>query len=66
MERENPCRRCEERRAGCHAECSKYLEWSEWTSRKKAEYKEKNTNVKADSVLFKGIARQKKRRRNLK
>lgn len=39
--KKTPCKGCEERHPGCHADCEGYLAW-------KAEYQEKQETIKAN------------------
>ena len=30
-----PCRDCQDRKLGCHSECDKYKDWSEWNQQQR-------------------------------
>lgn len=44
MVRQNPCRDCENRSAGCHATCEHYITW-------KQEYNELQAKIRAEKEL---------------
>lgn len=57
-----PCYGCTERRAGCHARCERYAEFSEECRRINDERRRINLSDSED-IIIKGVMRQRKRQR---
>lgn len=43
-----PCKGCEERHSGCHAECESYIDW-------KKEHEEENEKIRADGEAWRAF-----------
>ena len=58
-----PCKGCTDRKIGCHAECSKYIEWkAEWDRRKNMIDNAKAFEREIGEIKVAGMKRMQKRR----
>lgn len=63
MGKQNPCRDCEERYAGCHATCEKYITWKKEYDALQAKVRaEKELMWTADEAREAGFRRRKKQK----
>ena len=59
-----PCKGCTERKIGCHAECSKYIEWkTEWDRRRNSIHEAKTFEREVGEIKVAGLKRMQKGRR---
>lgn len=59
-----PCKGCTDREIGCHAKCSKYIEWkTEWDRRKNMITEAKTFEYEVGAIKVAGLKRMQKGRR---
>ena len=59
-----PCKGCEDREIGCHAKCSKYIEWkTEWDRRRNEITEAKIFEYEVGEIKVAGLKRMQKGRR---
>ena len=59
-----PCKGCTDREIGCHAKCSKYIEWkTEWDKRKNMITEAKIFEYEVGEIKVAGLKRMQKGKR---